>query len=356
MRIAFVLPSMQQSGPGIQINTLIPWLIKLGAEVEIFYFRDTDGVVLDTKGIRCQKIVPLRLKKQLEKFDVVHTNGFFPDIINVIIGLVHKRIIRVTTLHNFITEDFANRYPPLKCWLFSSFWLCILRFIPNKIVFTEIARRYYLQKIPGKLHIVGSGVPVDRILNLLRDSSSYETESIKTIFDFRSKGLKIIGSTSVISKVKGLEVVIKGLVNLTDHAAVFVGGGPDEKSLQNLSVELGVSERVVFLGFQKNPIFFMRFFDIYAMTSSSEAFGLSLFEAIACQVPIVCNRIPVFEELLSDDLVCFYDGSPSDFSAKVLRSNNNKRERRAFDYLLLNYDVSIISKKYYSLYNELISK
>jgi len=356
MKIAIVLPSLHQSGPGIQMRNLIYPLIKLGVKIEVFYLKVETGQTLDFEGVRCQQINIWNLKKQFSKFDIIHSNGFFPDLISAIIRLKCKEIKNVTTLHNFIHEDFAKRYGVIKGNVFSLLWFCILRFVPNKIVFTEVAKQYYSDRTSGNLYVLGSGVPVADIIELKNNTDSICNEAVEKIINIKSNDFKIIGSTAVVTKVKGLDIVIRSLVILNDHVAIFVGGGKEEKSLIDLSKELGVSDRVVFLGFQKNPIYYMRFFDAYAMTSISESFGLSLFEAIACKVPVVCNKLPVFEELLNENVVHFYDGTPESFVFQIKQSYQENFSGKAYDHLMEHYDVIVVGNKYYKLYSELLSK
>lgn len=356
MKIAIVLPSLHQSGPGIQVRNLIYPLIKLGVQIEVFYLRVQTGETLCFEGVNCQKINIWKLNKQFRQFDIIHSNGFFPDLISVLIRLKCKNIKHITTLHNFINEDFANRYGALKGNVLSNLWFSVLKFIPNKIVFTENAKEYYKGLTSGNLYVAGSGVPVADIIELKNNDDSICSNTIEKILRIRENGFKIIGSTAVITKVKGLDIVVRSLVVLNDHIAIFVGGGKEEKSLIDLSKELGVSDRVVFLGFQKNPIYFMRFFDLYAMTSLSESFGLSLFEAIACKVPIVCNKIPVFEELLNENVVHFYDGTPADFVNQIKNAYEENFSAKAYDHLIRYYDVKAVGNKYYKFYSELLSQ
>ncbi len=68
---------------------------------------------------------------------------------------------------------------------------------------------------------------------------------------------------------------------------VLVGDGPDRVEAQRLANELGVAERVRFLGTRDALPELLAPADIYALTSSQESFGLSALEAMSCGTPVV---------------------------------------------------------------------
>src|SRR5208283_5983960 len=60
--------------------------------------------------------------------------------------------------------------------------------------------------------------------------------------------------------------------------------GRPEKAL---AAELGVDQKVRFLGSQGDPRWFLWAADVFAMPSLREGLGISALEAIACGVPVV---------------------------------------------------------------------
>lgn len=69
----------------------------------------------------------------------------------------------------------------------------------------------------------------------------------------------------------------------------IMGGGPLEPELRALAGQLGVTESVRFLGRISEGLRFFKAFDVFALTSDHEPFGMVLLEAMAAGVPIVCS-------------------------------------------------------------------
>jgi glycosyltransferase involved in cell wall biosynthesis len=73
----------------------------------------------------------------------------------------------------------------------------------------------------------------------------------------------------------------------------FIWVGPETRrltfsSLQRKANELGLRGLVHFVGNQKKPLDYFAVFDVFAMTSREDAFGLAMLEAASLEKPIVC--------------------------------------------------------------------
>jgi glycosyltransferase involved in cell wall biosynthesis len=69
----------------------------------------------------------------------------------------------------------------------------------------------------------------------------------------------------------------------------IMGSGKLEASLKALAAELGVAGKVRFLGQVPNGRRYFKAFDLFALTSDCEPFGMVLLEAMAAGVPVICS-------------------------------------------------------------------
>ncbi|KPQ20039.1 MAG: Glycosyltransferase [Halomonas sp. HL-93] len=78
----------------------------------------------------------------------------------------------------------------------------------------------------------------------------------------------------------------------TDARLMFVGDGAGRNTLEVLAKELGVAERVIFVGFQRDPVQFYQTADLFVLSSDYEGFGNVLVEALASGTPVVSTDCP----------------------------------------------------------------
>ena len=69
-----------------------------------------------------------------------------------------------------------------------------------------------------------------------------------------------------------------------------MGEGPDKQKLVSLASELGISERVKFLGWVEEPIHYIKASDAFVMPSRHEPLGNALLEAWQAKVPTVSTK------------------------------------------------------------------
>lgn len=70
----------------------------------------------------------------------------------------------------------------------------------------------------------------------------------------------------------------------------IMGRGRLESSLKALAAELGIAEQVRFLGQVPQGRRYFKAFDVFALTSDHEPFGMVLLEAMAAGVPAICSN------------------------------------------------------------------
>lgn len=81
---------------------------------------------------------------------------------------------------------------------------------------------------------------------------------------------------------------------------VMVGEGPDRAEAENLAAQLGIANRVEFVGATLDVPSQLRRADLVLSCSETESFGLSIAEAMACGVPVVAYRVGGIPEVVED--------------------------------------------------------
>jgi N-acetyl-alpha-D-glucosaminyl L-malate synthase BshA len=81
---------------------------------------------------------------------------------------------------------------------------------------------------------------------------------------------------------------------------LLAGDGPERPRAEELARELGVADRVQFLGEQERIEKVLACADLFLLPSDSESFGLAALEAMACGVPVLGTRAGGLPEVVVD--------------------------------------------------------
>ena len=98
-----------------------------------------------------------------------------------------------------------------------------------------------------------------------------------------------------------------------------------------MAQELGVQNRLLFLGYMNAPYRYYHLMDAFAMCSNSEGFGLALLEAMQLGTPIVCTNLPIYNDYFNENEVGLFEFDDQDsFNKavdKVLMQNEYYKEK-----------------------------
>src|SRR5690606_23673245 len=106
-----------------------------------------------------------------------------------------------------------------------------------------------------------------------------------------------------LGKEKSVDYLLKAFAIVaeeTDDAElVLVGDGPERRSLEKLSRELGIDRRTHFVGFIDPSMTPLAYSDatLLVFCSTSETQGLVIPESMACGLPPVVVKDPAFREI-----------------------------------------------------------
>jgi L-malate glycosyltransferase len=88
----------------------------------------------------------------------------------------------------------------------------------------------------------------------------------------------------------------------TDADLLLVGDGELRHDLERLASELGIGERVRFLGVRDDVAQLLLASDVFTLTSLSEAASITLLEAMACGLPVVVTAVGGNPEIVRDGI------------------------------------------------------
>lgn len=111
-----------------------------------------------------------------------------------------------------------------------------------------------------------------------------------------------IGTLAGLRKVKQLDMLVRAMPGLPEEwQLVIAGEGPERAALLAEAERLGVEDRVHLPGFVPQPQRLIGLFDIFALSSQSEQFPLSVVEAMAAGLPVVSPRVGDVGAMVASD-------------------------------------------------------
>jgi glycosyltransferase involved in cell wall biosynthesis len=112
----------------------------------------------------------------------------------------------------------------------------------------------------------------------------------------------VVGGLGRLDEAKGFAYRIAAAARLQGEVPNLVvaiaGEGPLRKSLENEAAQLGVAQRVRFLGFQRDVQLTLDALDVFALPSLSEALPYAVLEAMACGLPVVGTTVGGVPEII----------------------------------------------------------
>lgn len=106
--------------------------------------------------------------------------------------------------------------------------------------------------------------------------------------------------------VKQHDLTIRAIASLRDQGIpyrhIIIGGGELEAELKTLIATLDLTEYVFLTGHQTDAARWLRAFDLFVLSSRSEALGYVLLEALSAELPIIASKVGGIPEVVPNSL------------------------------------------------------
>lgn len=283
------------------------------------------------------------------EYDVVHSH-LFPTIYwvsvvsKIMFGSKPKFIYTEHSTHNRRRDK--KLLKPLEKFIYSSF--------DNIISISDATQQNLInwlkpkQKDMQKFTVINNGINIEKF----KEAKPYDKAMINNKLTSDTKLLCMVGR---FSKAKDQSTIIKAMKDIPeDIHLLLVGEGPLKQYNEKLSEDIGVSNRVHFLGYRDDVERILKTSDIVIQSSNWEGFGLSAVEGMAVGKPIIASDVEGLRDVVDDAGVLFQKGNVKDLykmTNALLNDYNfykevsNKCSTRAGDFSI---DIMIkdIIKKY----------
>lgn len=157
---------------------------------------------------------------------------------------------------------------------------------------------------------------------------------------------------------KGHETTLKSLARIDAEEVhlLICGKGVEEQRLRNLAIELGVDQRVHFLGFRSDIPEIAAAADVYVSAAHQEGLPVAGVEAMAAGLPLLCSTVRGNVDLLeeggngfgfeADDAEGLADRIRELIQNPTIRTTMSKRSRE----LSYKFDADIVAARMRGIY------
>ena len=138
---------------------------------------------------------------------------------------------------------------------------------------------------------------------------------------------------------------------------VIIGDGPQLDSLQRLTHDLKLSERIFFAGNKPNASSLIHYCDVFCLSTHWEGLPLVLLEAMLSRVPVVASNVHGVREIVRNNVTgwLFETNDAQELSHKIIQAVSNSSVRdniveKAHELVLTEYNIGQMIDGYKKLY------
>ncbi|MGK2285280.1 glycosyltransferase family 4 protein [Pedomonas sp. V897] len=132
----------------------------------------------------------------------------------------------------------------------------------------------------------------------------------------KKPGDRVVGTLAGLRDVKNLPRLVRAFAAAArgrENCWLVIGGqGPEEAAIRAEAAACGIAGRLVMPGYLKDPARYVGLFDVYAISSDTEQFPISLVEAMAARLPAVCTDVGDIARIIAPENAPFVVPAPDE--------------------------------------------
>ena len=261
-----------------------------------------------------------------------------------------KKMLQMTREKNF-SIIICHRYKPtyIMLWVARFQKIPALFFIMHELgTLKSIARKLLIAALARKNMIFGGvsnavrddmrrdiwRVPSARVITLynmidveLTESKLLNREAARAELKLSADDF-VFGNIGRLVKNKDQKTLINSFAAIQAQCPnaklLIAGSGNLEQELKHLVQELKITDSVIFTGFLLDAFSYMKAFDVYISSSTQEAFGRVLIEAMVAQVPIIATKVNGVPEVIGDTGPLVLAGDSATLAKEMFKAYEDK--------------------------------
>jgi N-acetyl-alpha-D-glucosaminyl L-malate synthase BshA len=295
---------------------------------------------------------------KLHKIDILHVHYAIP---HAYAGFMAKQILleegidlpMVTTLHGTDITLVGNH----------PFYKSAVTFSINKSDFVTSVSQSLKDDTLKLFDIKNKIVVIPNFIEINKNLNDPRIQCYRSVMAKDSE--KIITHISNFRKVKRIPDIIDifyKIQKVIPSKLMMVGEGPEKETAEQLCLDLGISDKVIFFGNSNEIDKILSYSDIFLLPSETESFGLAALEAMASGVPVISSNAGGLSEVNIDGVSGYLSnvGNTNEMAMngiKILEDETNlKLFKKNALAAAMKFDIQNILPLYEELYEKALKK
>lgn len=235
-----------------------------------------------------------------ERSDILHINSSLAGISGVIAARRAKIPKTLFTAHAWAFNE--NRSLFQRLIIKTIHWLTVLLADKTIAVSNAVKTQMNWPFVQNKMVVIHNGrASVDYLDKTA--ARSHLTSLEPRLADMHTKILS--GTIAELHPIKQHEIMIEAVADLVTEGHsirhLIIGDGEQKQKLQNLIVEKHLTKHVFLLGHIDEAARYLKAFDLFTLTSRSEALAYVVIEAAQAGLPIIATEVGGIPEIITHE-------------------------------------------------------
>jgi glycosyltransferase involved in cell wall biosynthesis len=212
-------------------------------------------------------------------------------------------------------------------------------------------------------HLIQGGMPADRVFYIPNFADETPVEPLPRDSFETPSDRPLILAAGRLHENKGFDILLQALTKVPDATLWLAGSGPEEQPLKQQCHELGLDNRVRFLGWRNDVTTLMKTADLFVCPSRHEGLGSIVMESWAHECPIIATNSQGPGELIDsgETGVITPVDKPEPLAEAIRELLDNPAEagrlaHNASQHYWQNFSESVIVGQYLDLYQSIHKK
>ncbi|WP_118952462.1 glycosyltransferase [Taibaiella helva] len=179
----------------------------------------------------------------------------------------------------------------------------------------------WVPDVKERITVINNGIDLKQLDSILPANKAALLQEL----GIRDKDPFLILMAARFDRQKNHRALIETLKTLpSDFHVLLAGEGVLKEAYEQHVQELGLAERIHFLGFRTDVIALMKTVDVNVLSSNFEGLSGVTLEALASGVPFLGARVPGIEKTVPDERFLFSNNDTGELGAKIISLRENK--------------------------------